>query len=190
MARTADQWFEGLERWQAEAQALRAVLANCDLSEEIKWAKPCYGRDGNNLCIVQPFRDMLALMFFKGALLEDPDALLKEQGENSHSAKRLEFRTVGEVKAAADAIRDFVAQAAEAERKGLKVERPEDEVPEELIDALDTDPELREAFDALTPGRKRGYYLTIGEPKKPETRRARIEKHRPRILAGKGIHDR
>ncbi|GGE18304.1 OmdA-family protein [Primorskyibacter flagellatus] len=184
-------YFDAGSPWQAEAMALREILLDCGLEETEKWRKPCYVGAGGNICILQKFNDFIALMFFRGALLDDREGLLRAQGENSRSAKRLEFTDAGQVAGAAVAIRGLVASALDAGRKGLRPEPAgEEDLPEELADALDADPALAEAFQALTPGRRRGYVLTIREAKQAATRRVRIAKHRDRILAGKGLHDR
>jgi uncharacterized protein YdeI (YjbR/CyaY-like superfamily) len=147
---------------------------------------------GANIVIFQPFRDCCALMFFKGALLDDPDGLLREQGRNTQSALRLEFRSLDDVRAVQDALPRFVEQAIANERAGLEVRRKdtsEYEVPEELLMRFDEDPRFREAFESLTPGRQRGYLLHFSDAKKPETRAARIERYAPRIFEGLGMHD-
>ena len=178
------------DQWVEEMSALQPILLDCGLSPEIKWGKPCYGHEGRNIAIFQPMKGFLSLMFFKGALLDDPAGLLRDQGENTRSAKRLEFTSVDQVTEQAEIIKDFVADAIEVEDKGLTVEpAPEAELCEELANRLEADPALRRAFEALTPGRRREYDLHIGGAKKAETREARIDKCAPRILAGKGFRD-
>lgn len=189
MGQDVDQYFEKATRWREESEAVRAILLDCGLDEAIKWGKPTYASGGNNLCIQQKFKGFLALLFFKGALLEDPDGLLKSQGENTRSALRLEFTDVGQVTAAEAAIRDFVAQAIEVEAKGLKVEKPELELVPELLERFERDPALKEAFEGLTPGRQRAYNLYFGGAKQSETRARRIEKYAEKILEGKGFRD-
>ena len=182
--------FETAEKWRDEAIALREILMSCDLIEEQKWNKPCYSRDGENIAIIQRFSDKLALMFFKGVLLEDPEGILRSQGPNSRSALRLEFQSVEDVTSAEQPIRALIKDAIRVEQAGLKVEKSDElDYPDELAFAFDDDPDFRAAFEALTPGRQRGYCLNFSEPKKSETRTARIEKHRNRILAGKGMRD-
>lgn len=191
MSSELDADFQTSEKWRDEAIALREILLSCDVIEEQKWNKPCYSRDGENIAIIQRFTDKLALMFFKGILLDDPKGLLKPQGPNSRSALRLEFTSVEDVNSNDEAIRTLINDAIRVELAGLKVEKSDDlELPEELAFAFDDDPDFREAFETLTPGRQRGYCLHFSEPKKTETRTARIEKHRDRIMSGKGIHDR
>jgi len=178
-------------QWPAELAAARAILLECGLDEAIKWAKPCYVHKGRNIAILQEFKDLLSLMFFKGALLSDPAGVLRSQGENTRSALRLEFRSVDDVTAMAEVIRDYVAEAIEVEDAGLQLpEAPELELVEELRLRLEADPELRAAFEALTPGRQREYHLHISGAKQAATRESRIDTCAPRILAGKGLRDR
>ncbi|MCC6438172.1 MAG: YdeI/OmpD-associated family protein [Acidimicrobiales bacterium] len=177
--------------WSDELASLRAILLGCGLGEEIKWGKPCYGHEGRNIVILQEMKAFLALMFFKGALLRDPDGVLVEQGPNSRSALRIEFRSLQDVTARADTVRAYVAEAVEVENAGLKVgPAPELELVAELQERLDGDAALRDAFSALTPGRQREYNLHIGDAKQSATRAARVDKCAPRILAGKGFRDR
>ncbi len=190
MASPVDDYLETPGPWREEMRALRPILLDCGLDEALKWAKPCYAHDGENIAIMQPMKDFLALMFFKGALVDDPDGLLREQGPNSRAAKRLEFTGIDAIMAAEAQVRALVASAIAVETSGAKLPpRGELELPEELTEALADDAELSAAFDALTPGRQRGYALHIAGAKQAETRRNRIAKHRPRILAGKGLHD-
>ena len=189
-----DAYRAELESWRAEFDAMRPVLLAAGVTEELKWRKPCYTHDGRNLVIFQPFKELCALMFFKGALLEGPEiAELKEQGENSRSALRLEFRSVPDVTAATQTITALVRDAIRVEEAGLSVPKraPGEEPmwPEELFFAFEADPALREAFENLTPGRRRGYLLHFNDAKQAQTRANRIEKYAPRILEGFGMHD-
>ncbi len=178
------------DQWQAEMTALRPVLLGCGLSEEIKWGKPCFSHEGRNIAIFQPMKGFLSLMFFKGALLEDPAGLLRSQGPNSRSALRVEFTSVDQVDDQADIVRDYVADAIEVEDKGLQVESPPElALCEELAARLEADPDLRAAFEGLTPGRQREYNLHFSDAKKAETREARIDKYAEKILTGKGFRD-
>lgn len=186
-----DAYIARSSKWPAEMAELRPILLGAGLDESIKWGKPCFSQGGRNIAIMQEMNDFLSLMFFKGALLEDPAGLLRSQGENSRSALRLEFTSVGEITEQADRIRDFVAGAVEVEAKGLSVgPAPELELVDELTERLAQDPELAAAFEALTPGRQREYNLHFSDAKQAKTREARIEKYAPQILAGKGMRDR
>lgn len=185
-------FFTRLTAWKAELAALRAILLDCGLREEFKWRSPVYTVDGGNVAIIWGFKDHAALGFFKGVLLKDPEGILVAPGENSRSSRVVKFRSVAEIAAQEAVLRDFIREAVEIEKAGLKVDLPKDDLayPEELLGKLDSDPAYREAFEALTPGRRRGYLLHFSEPKKPETRRARIEKATARIFAGKGFNER
>jgi len=186
-----DGYVERSELWPAEVAALREVLLGCGLEEAITWGKPCYAHEGRNIAIVQELKDFLALMFFQGALLDDPDGVLEAQGPSSRSAMRMRFTSVEDVTRSADQVTALVADAIRVEDAGLSVEPPgELELVPELQARLDADPALRDAFEALTLGRQREYDLHVGQAQKPETRAARVEKHVARILAGKGLRDR
>lgn len=179
------------KNWQDEIQSLRSILLDCGLDEELKWGKPCYQFEGSNIAIIQPFKEHCSLMFFKGALIQDTHNLLRSQGENTQSAMRLEFTDTKQIKKTV--VKAYVKQAIAVERAGLKVDfkaKRELEFPEELTRMLNKDSKLAKAFHALTPGRQRGYILHISAAKQSATRTARIEKNIPKILAGKGLHDR
>jgi uncharacterized protein YdeI (YjbR/CyaY-like superfamily) len=188
-----DAYLDDAGRWRAEMVALREIMRGAGLDEAVKWGKPCYGIAGGNVAIMQPFKACLGLMFFKGALMADPADVLRDQGENSQAARRIEFRSVGEVEALAEVVRAYLAEAVALERSGAKVafaaKRALD-LPDALVDAFDADPDLKAAWDALTPGRQRGYVLHISGAKQAATQRARVERHRDRIMAGKGLNDR
>jgi len=178
-------------KWPEEMAALQPILLGCGLDEQIKWGKPCYSHGSKNIAIMQEMKDFLSLMFFKGALLDDPEGILKEQGPNSRSARRIEFTSASDVDRLADAVRSYVAEAIEVEEAGLEVgPAPELELAPELQERLAKDPDLAAAFDALTPGRQREYDLHIADAKQAKTREARIDKYTPQILAGKGMRDR
>lgn len=179
------------KKWQGEMQKVRTIVLECGLEEELKWGKPCFSFDGKNVAILQPFKSHLALMFFKGALLEDTHGLLRSQGENTQSALRLEFTRESEIKKTV--LKSYVKQAIAVEKAGRKVEfkaKQELELPKELTDSFRKDRKLAKAFQALTPGRKRSYVLHLASAKQPQTRVARIEKCIPKILAGLGMNER
>jgi uncharacterized protein YdeI (YjbR/CyaY-like superfamily) len=177
--------------WPAEIARLRPVLLGCGLSEELKWGKPCYAHDGHNIAIVQEMKAFLALMFFKGALLDDPAGVLESQGPNSRSARRICFTSTDDVDRLAATVEALVRQAVTVEQAGLTVEAaPAPEPAAELQDRLDADPALAAAFAALTPGRRREYNLYITAAKRSETRVDRVAACAERILAGKGLRDR
>jgi uncharacterized protein YdeI (YjbR/CyaY-like superfamily) len=180
-------------RWQDEMRALREILLECDVGEELKWGKPCYTAHGGNIVVMQPFKDRLALMFFKGALLDDPEGVLREQGEATRSALRMEFESPEDVTAREAVIRAYVAAAIEVEASGRTVPKKkvaEFDVPAEFERRLREDDAYRAAFEALTPGRKKSYLLHFAGAKRAETRERRIEKCRPKVLEGKGFNER
>jgi uncharacterized protein YdeI (YjbR/CyaY-like superfamily) len=182
--------FDSARLWREEAIELRKILLRTDLSEDLKWGKPCYTHDGKNICIIQRMNGFLALLFFKGALLKDPDNVLEVQGPNSRGGYRLRFTSVQNIAKMAKTVKAYVREAIEVEKAGLKVETAADlNLPEELVDKLAQDPELKAAFDKLTPGRKRGYVLHFSDAKQAKTRAARIDRYRSKILTGKGLQE-
>lgn len=186
-----DAYLAEAEQWPEVIAALRPILRDAGLDEEIKWGKPCYVHEGRNICILQEMKAFLAVMFFKGALLEDPDGVLREQGANTRSALRIEITSVDEVEDLRGTIEALVANAIDVEDAGLEVgPAPEPELAAEIRDRMDADPDFKAAFEALTPGRRRAYNLQISEAKKAETRQARLEKYVPKIMAGKGFNER
>ena len=191
MSPDVDAYLDRATGWPEELRAIRPVLLDAGLDEQLKWGKPCYAHDGANIAILQEMKDFLALMFFKGALLADPEGVLESQGPNSRSAKRICFRSVDDVERLAPTVSAYVAEAIDVEEAGLAVEpAPELELAAELAERLAGDPDLAEAFEGLTPGRRREYNLHVSEAKKAETREARVDKITPKILAGKGFRDR
>lgn len=185
-----DAFVNRASAWRGEIQKLRSILLESGLDEDLKWGKPCFQYEGSNIAIIQPFKAHCALMFFKGALLEDTRGLLRSQGENTQSAMRLEFTSEDQIKKTV--VKAYVKQAIAVEKAGLQVDfkaKRELELPEELTQILKKDRKLAKAFDALTPGRKRGYVLHFSSAKQSSTRTARIEKYIPKILAGRGIND-
>lgn len=184
-----DARFRDATRWRDEATRLREILLDCGLEESVRWGKPTYRHHDGNVVQIQRMNEFMALLFFKGALLE-PDALLEPPGENSRIARRMIFTSVAEVEAAEPALRRHLARAMQLEEEGARVEVTDDwGLPPELEDRLAADAALRAAFSALTPGRRRGWALRIGGAKQSATRQARIDKAAPAILAGKGVND-
>ncbi len=186
-----DAYIESSDMWPEELAALRPILLGCGLTEDFKWTKPCYSHGGKNIVIIQEMKNFLALMFFKGALLSDSGGILKYQGPNSRSARRIQFTSVEQVAQLAESVKVLVGEAINVEEAGLKVDSaPESVLVAELQNRLDQDPELKAAFEALTPGRQREYNLYFSGAKQTKTREARVEKYAPKILAGKGFRDR
>lgn len=185
-----DRYFATSKRWRAESERVRAVLLDCGLGEALKWGKPCYTHGGHNIAILQKMNDFLALMFFKGALLEDPSGVLEEQGENSLYPRRLCFTEVEQVARLDATLRDLVREAIAVEESGATLPtRAAPALAPELQERLDGEPALREAFFALTPGRRREYNLHVAGAKQSSTRARRVEQHVGRILAGRGLRD-
>ena len=186
-----DRYLLEAKQWPDELRAVRSLLLNCGLDESLKWNKPCYSDAGKNIAILQEMKSFLALMFFKGALLTDPDGVLRDQGPNSRSARRVMFTSVDDVTTQSKTITALVAQAIAVERSGRQVPAANPlELAAELRSSLDADDALATAFAALTPGRQREYNLYITGAKQSTTRQRRIEACVPRILTGKGLRDR
>ncbi|MFZ1542299.1 MAG: YdeI/OmpD-associated family protein [Candidatus Microthrix parvicella] len=186
-----DAYIDRSTKWPEVMTRLRPILAGCGLTEEIKWGKPCFSQDGHNIVIFQEMKEFLALMFFKGALLSDPDGILEQQGPNSRSALRICFRSIDDANRLADTVKAYVEEAIDVEEAGLQVApAPVLPPPEELQNRLETDPAFKAAFEALTPGRQREYNLYFSDAKQSKTRTARVDKYAPKILAGKGFRDR
>lgn len=188
-----DAFVSRAKAWQAETKQLRAILLGCGLCEELKWGKPCYTHQGNNLAIIQGMKQHCAVMFFKGALLKDPAGQLVRPGEHSQAGMRLEFTSVKQVRELEPALRRFVAQAIRLEKAGAKVDfkaKHELTLPDELTSRLKGDPALAAAFHALTPGRRRAYVMHFSGAKQSATRAARIERCVGAILAGMGRDER
>ncbi|MDX5152064.1 MAG: YdeI/OmpD-associated family protein [Acidiferrobacterales bacterium] len=187
-----DAFLERANSWQTEMKKLRKILLDCQLTEELKWAKPCYTYQGHNIVIVQGFKDFCAVLFPKGALLKDAKKLLEKPGKNTQAGRRLTFADGKQITGMESTIKAYVREAIKVEKAGLKValkKKPEP-VPEELQDKLNANPTFKSAFKALTPGRQRAYILYFSAAKQAKTRAARIEKYAPKILKGQGLNDR
>jgi len=187
-----DEFILNASRWQPEIKALRAILLDCQLQEELKWRQPCYTFQGANLAIIASFKSHCALSFLKGTLLQDDNKLLVSPGENSQSVRYLSFTNVTEIRELEATLKSYVFEAIEIEKAGIKVVKTKSEhvsYCEELHVKLEEDSTFSQAFEALTPGRKRGYALFFEAAKQAKTRESRIEQYRHRILMGKGIND-
>ena len=193
MTSRLDRYFQHTKDWRAEKQRLRAILLDFPLTEELKWRQPCYTFQGANVVILGGFRQTCDLGFFKGSLLDNPHGLLIPPGPHSQASRQLRFTSVQEIEEKEPIIRATLQNAIEVERAGLKVdfrEKSELVFADELLAKMEADPDFKTAFEALTPGRQRGYNLFFSAAKQSKTRAARIEKHVAHILEGKGIHDR
>lgn len=187
-----DFYFNKAGKWQKELDLLRKIVLNCGLVEELKWGVPCYTLSGSNVVLIHTFKEYCALLFHKGALLKDSDGILIQQTENVQAARQIRFVSVKEIEEKEASIKAYIHEAIEVEKAGLKVpmkKTREFETPEEFQQKLDEMPELKSAFQTLTPGRQRGYLLYFSGAKQSKTRVSRIEKHIPEILKGKGLND-
>ena len=186
-----DVYLSKAKKWQEELEKLRKIVLDCQLTEELKWAKPCYTFQKSNIVILQGFKEFCALLFAKGALLNDPNGILKKPGENTQAARRIPFTNVREIVEMEPILKAYIHEAIEAEKAGLKVnfKKNSEPIPEELQNKLDEIPALKTAFDALTPGRQRAYILYFSAPKQSKTRESRVEKCMEQILNRKGLND-
>jgi len=187
-----DFYFNKAKKWQEELEKLRMIALSCDLTEELKWGCPCYTFQKSNIVLIHAFKEYCALLFFKGALLSDPDGILIQQTENVQVARQIRFTGMNDIIDLEPAVKAYIREAIEVEKAGLKVElkkTAEFKMPDEFQSKLDKIPALKTAFEALTPGRQRAYLLHFSSPKQSKTREARVEKYIPQILAGKGLDD-
>jgi uncharacterized protein YdeI (YjbR/CyaY-like superfamily) len=179
--------------WQDELKELRRIVLDCGFKEEVKWGVPCYTLNGQNVVLVSALKDFAAISFFKGSLMPDPEEMLTSPGENSQATRYMKFTDVDSIIINEDTIKEYLLSAIEIEKSGKKVDFKkveEFEIPEEFQSVLDENQDVREAFELLTPGRRRGYLLHFSAAKKSKTRTNRINKFIPKILEGKGFHDR
>lgn len=185
-----DEYIENLAQWKSEFELLRSLVSQSELKEEFKWKAPCYTLNGKNVLMIANFKDFCSLSFFKGALISDPEGRLEFPGENSQSVKLMKFNAISQIKKESGLIKSFISDAIEIEKRGIKIEKVKDHpIPQDIKLALESDLELNKAFNALTPGRQRGYVLHFSSAKQHATKLARIAKYKQRILDGKGIHD-
>jgi len=187
-----DGFLKKAKKWQEEFERLRQVCIGCGLTEELKWGKPCYTYRGSNVVLIHGFKDYCALLFFKGALLKDPKAILVQQTENVQAARQIRFANVRQIVEMESTLKAYIKEAIEVEKGGLEVtykKTSEFAIPAEFQNRLDDSPALKTAFHELTPGRQRGYLLYFSAGKKSKTRAARIEKCVHQILEGKGLND-
>lgn len=191
MNSAVDHFLAKAVRWKKELEQLRAIILECELTEELKWGSPCYSYNGHNVVIIGELKAACVAGFFKGALLGDPHGILVKQGENTQAARSLHFTSVKQIIGLKPVIQAYIYEAIELEKAGLKVEfkSPQPDLPEELKAKFKKSPAFKKAFFALTPGRQRAYLLHFNEAKQSKTREARIEKYTPQIMAGKGLHD-
>jgi uncharacterized protein YdeI (YjbR/CyaY-like superfamily) len=187
-----DFYFNKAEKWQEEFEKLRTIVLDCGLTEELKWGCPCYTIQKSNIVLIHGFKEYCALLFMKGALLNDDNGVLIQQTENVQSARQIRFTNIRDIYDMEPILKAYIHEAIEVERAGLKVDykkASEFATPEEFQSKLDKIPALKTAFKALTPGRQRGYLLYFSSAKQSKTRESRIEKCMQQILNGKGLDD-
>ncbi|PYF06199.1 YdeI/OmpD-associated family protein [Ureibacillus chungkukjangi] len=181
-------------KWKAEFEKLREIIHNVEeLAEEFKWMHPCYTYENKNVVLIHGFKEYCALLFHKGALLKDPHGILIQQSENVQAARQIRFTSLQQINDLEEALEEYVLQAIEIEKSGAEIvfkQTTEFTMAEEFQTKLDENPDLKTAFEALTPGRQRAYLLHFSTPKQSKTRESRIEKCIPKIFEGKGLNDR
>jgi uncharacterized protein YdeI (YjbR/CyaY-like superfamily) len=187
-----DAYLVRAKKWKEELHALRTILLDTELTEELKWGEPCYTLGKANVVLIHGFKEYCALLFFKGALLNDSKQLLIQQTKNVQSARQIRFTDLQQITKLQPTLKSYIKEAIKVEQAGLKVEFKKTEafsMPEELEQAFGKDAALKKAFESLTPGRQRAYLLHFSSAKQSKTRETRIEKATPQILAGKGLND-
>jgi len=187
-----DAFINRAEKWRPEIEKLRSLLLNTTLTEELKWGKPCYTVQGKNVVLIMPLKEHCVLLFMKGALLDDPKGILIKPGEETQAARQARFTSLQDIEKKEGAIKAILQEAIEVETSGRQVPLKtieEHAIPAEFQQRLNELPALQTAFEALTPGRRRGYLMHFAQPKQSATRASRIEKCIPLILEGKGLND-
>jgi uncharacterized protein YdeI (YjbR/CyaY-like superfamily) len=186
-----DKFLSNDPKWYEEIEQLRLICLDCGLTEEWKWDKPTYTYDEKIVVVVQGFKEYCALLFFNGYLLSDPNGILIKTGENTVVGRQIRFKNVREIFDLEHTLKEYIHEAIKVEKSGLKneVKKPELQIPEELQNKLDTIPDLKKAYNALTPGRQKRYIIHINQAKQSKTREDRVLKCMPQILAGKGMND-
>jgi uncharacterized protein YdeI (YjbR/CyaY-like superfamily) len=187
-----DWFFEKDTKWKKEYQKLRTIALDCGLMEELKWGCPCYAYNDTNVVLIHGFKEYCAYLFFKGALLNDPEGILIQQTKNVQSARQIRFTNLKEITGMTAVLKSYIYEAIEVERAGLKVKMKKTadyKIPEEFQKKLDKSATLKKAFESLTPGRQRAYIFYFSQPKLSKTREDRVEKYKKQILSGKGLDD-
>jgi len=187
-----DFYFNKEKKWQEEIEKLRAIILECGLTEELKWGVPCYTFQNSNVVLIHVFKEYCAILFIKGALLNDTKGILIQQTENVQAGRQVRFTNLQEIIHLIPILKTYIHEAVEVEKAGLKVpfkKTAEYKIPEEFLNKLTEIPALKKAFEALTPGRQRAYIFYFSQPKQSKTRQARVEKYIPQILKGKGLDD-
>ncbi|QOS98745.1 YdeI/OmpD-associated family protein [Brevibacterium sp. JNUCC-42] len=187
-----DEFLSKAKKWKEESEKLRDIVLECELTEELKWMHPCYTFEKKNIVLIHGFKEYCALLFHKGALLQDAHGILIQQTENVQAARQIRFTNVQEIVEMEPILKAYIYEAIEVEKAGLEMnfkKSTEFIIPEELQNKFDEIPALKIAFEALTPGRQRAYILYFSKPKQSKTRESRVEKCMQQILNGKGLND-
>ena len=187
-----DDFIAQHQKWSEELAKLRAIILECNLTEELKWNTPCYTFEGKNIVLLGSFKNWCVISFLKGTLLKNKENILEQAGENSQSSKVIRFTTLQDIEKIESILKKYILEAIEIEKSGLKVELQKNDTldfVEELQNKLNEDATFEKAFKNLTLGRQRGYNMYFASAKQSKTRTARIEKYEKRILEGKGIND-
>jgi uncharacterized protein YdeI (YjbR/CyaY-like superfamily) len=187
-----DGFLSRAKKWREEMKKLRMIILDCPLTEELKWGVPCYTLQNSNIVLIHAFKEYCAILFVKGALINDAHGILIQQTENVQAARQIRFTSVREIVEMESTLKAYISEAIEVEKAGLKVnykKSSEFKISEEFKNKLDKNPALKTAFEALTPGRQRAYLLYFSAPKQSKTRELRVEKCTPQILKGKGLND-
>ncbi|NYV67830.1 YdeI/OmpD-associated family protein [Bacillus sp. Gen3] len=188
-----EEFFSKSKKWKEEYVKLREIVLDCGLTEEYKWMHPCYTYETKNIVLIHGFKEYCALLFHKGALLQDTNGILIQQTENVQAARQIRFTNVQEIIELETILKSYINEAIQVEKAGLEVnfkKNTEMKIPEDLQNKFNEIPELKTAFEALTPGRQRAYTLYFSSPKQSKTRESRIEKYQQHILNGKGLNDK
>jgi uncharacterized protein YdeI (YjbR/CyaY-like superfamily) len=187
-----DKYLDNLTLWKKELTRLRELILECGLDEEYKWMHPCYTYKQRNILLIHEFKKYCAILFNKGALLNDSKNILVRQTQNTQAARQIRFTDLSKIEDLKSTIKEYIYEAIEVEKLGLKIKNKKTsdfEVPQELIAVFDQRPEFKKAFDKLTEGRKRGYLLHFAKPKQSKTRLSQVQKNVDRILDGYGLND-
>jgi uncharacterized protein YdeI (YjbR/CyaY-like superfamily) len=187
-----DEFLSKAETWKEEYEKLRKIVLDCELTEEFKWMHPCYTFEKKNVVLIHGFKEYCALLFHKGALLQDAHGILIQQTENVQAARQIRFTNVQEIVEMEPILKAYIYEAIEVEKAGLEVnlkKTSEYIIPEEFQNKLNEIPALKTAFEALTSGRQREYILHFSKAKQSKTRESRVEKCMQKILSGKGLND-
>ncbi len=181
-----------VHNWRAELEALRQLVLECNLDEEVKWGVPCYTFENKNIVMISALKEYCCLSFLKGVLIEDHLNLLTKPGENSQVARYIKFTSVQQILDQWELLKSYIQQAIAIEKTGQKValKKNPEPIPDELQERFLEDPSLEKAFWALTPGRQRGYIIYFTQPKQAASRFNRIDKCKPKIINGEGLHDK